>query len=110
MGKSHGKNSHAPDAMLRMNFLFQASLLQIGQHHLPLASYYGQNLKAVGQKATVRVSPEVKRGLCKGCHGPLVLGVSARVRVRGPPTGKLTCIECLHCHTIKAFPMKTKSD
>ena len=44
----------------------------------------------IGRKSVTRASPEVKRSVCKGCHGIQIPGDTAQVHVRYRRGGKKT--------------------
>ena len=56
----------------------------------------------ISKRTKVRIPPEEKRYLCKGCGLPLIPGKNARVRVvsRNPRI----VITCLSCGKLKRYP------
>ncbi|KAI0029843.1 RNAse P Rpr2/Rpp21/SNM1 subunit domain-containing protein [Vararia minispora EC-137] len=74
-----------------------------------LAKSYVRSMRQIGQKATVRMDPSVKRTLCRGCDGVLVPGISSTIRVN--PCGShgqvmtTTCRHCGHTRRIPAPPI-----
>ena len=69
-----------------------------------LAAHLGRHLVAVGKKAKVRAAPEVKRALCKGCHGTLAPGRHATVKLVGKGRKqKRLALTCAQCNTTKSF-------
>ena len=48
--------------------------------------------RRLGTRYNVRLHPEVKRWLCKGCSAYLVPGLNARVRTKGKLV--VTCLSC----------------
>lgn len=67
-----------------------------------LASQTGALAAAIGRRCVMRLSPALKRSLCKGCGVALVYGVNARVRHRSRRQKHLV-VTCLACRTIKRF-------
>ncbi|KAH3758309.1 ribonuclease P protein subunit RPR2 [Pelomyxa schiedti] len=68
------------DSFKRMNYLHQASLLLLPA--VPqLSAIYSRTLRTVAQKQVLRLSPSLKRSLCRICSTPLVAGVTARAKV-----------------------------
>ncbi|XP_063235936.1 ribonuclease P protein subunit p21 [Bacillus rossius redtenbacheri] len=91
------------ESFQRMNFLYQAShLLTKIPEARDVATSLGHVMVAVSKKSVLRMEPAVKRTLCKGCHGVLVPGVTARVRLRRKPCARLVWT-CLRCGTPKSF-------
>merc|ERR1712192_257818 len=84
-GKGNGKGRKHPEAAIRMNFLHQAAACVLkSTGNKVLSAALGSHMVAVGQKSQVRLSKEIKRTVCKGCHLLLVPGASANVTVTGP--------------------------
>ncbi|XP_063594671.1 uncharacterized protein LOC134771636 [Penaeus indicus] len=67
-----------------------------------LASQTGALAAAIGRRCVMRLSPALKRSLCKGCGVALVYGVNARVRHKSRRQKHLV-VTCLACRTIKRF-------
>lgn len=49
--------------------------------------------RKMGMRHRVRIPPDLKRRICKGCHGILIPGRNARVRLRGDYIAT-TCLRC----------------
>ncbi|XP_011882058.1 PREDICTED: ribonuclease P protein subunit p21 [Vollenhovia emeryi] len=92
------------DVLERMNYLHQASHL-IASKNRVAASYFGNNMIACGKKAVLRMEPDLKRITCKCCHGPLIPGETARVRLVSKPIKgvKWTCLTCMNA---KMYPTR----
>ncbi|KAK4308066.1 hypothetical protein Pmani_020217 [Petrolisthes manimaculis] len=69
---------------------------------LALASQTGHLAQVVGRKCVQRLTPSLKRTMCKGCGTALVYGVNAKVRHKSRRQ-KHIVVTCLTCHTIKRF-------
>ncbi|KAJ2819624.1 hypothetical protein IWW50_005392, partial [Coemansia erecta] len=54
-------------------------------------------MRLVARKSVLRLSPHVKRGLCKVCNSPQLPGVSCRVRVKGSGHAKRVSTTCTYC-------------
>ncbi|PPQ79069.1 hypothetical protein CVT24_012730 [Panaeolus cyanescens] len=64
-----------------------------------------QTMKAVSQKATVKIDPSVKRSICSKCNTTLVLGSSANVRVKKSSAHRHVLVyTCLSCKTQRRLP------
>ncbi|KAJ2612351.1 hypothetical protein H4S08_002735 [Coemansia sp. RSA 1365] len=55
---------------------------------LPLARFYTKEMRQMARKSVLRVSPHVKREICKICSTPLMPGVSCTIRIKGKAHGK----------------------
>merc|ERR1712037_588306 len=76
-----GKGRKHPEAAVRMNFLHQAAACVLkSTGNKVLSAALGSHMLAVGQKSQVRLSKDIKRTICKGCHLLLVPGASAKLR------------------------------
>ncbi|XP_012283434.1 ribonuclease P protein subunit rpr2 [Orussus abietinus] len=92
------------DVLERMNFLYQASRLMVSKDDI-LASYYGKVMVSCARKAVLRIEPDMKRSICKGCHSPLIPGKTVKVRLKSKPTKAITWT-CLICNTTRKLPNK----
>lgn len=94
----------------RINYLVQASKAIAltagpsagGQSQKVMAAEIGSLASAVGRRCVLRLSPALKRCLCKGCGTALVYGVNTKVRHRSRRQKHLV-VTCLTCRTIKRF-------
>merc|ERR1712192_89772 len=108
-GKGNGKGRKHPEAAIRMNFLHQAAACVLkSTGNKVLSAALGSHMVAVGQKSQVRLSKEIKRTVCKGCHLLLVPGVSATVTVTGPRKEKKVNLLCHLCKTQRSFLLQEK--
>ncbi|KAJ2614873.1 Ribonuclease P protein subunit p21 [Coemansia sp. RSA 1285] len=64
---------------------------------LPIARFYAKEMRQVARKSVLRLSPHIKREICKACASPLVPGVSCSTRVKGHKKGRRVVITCLYC-------------
>ncbi|TDG42047.1 hypothetical protein AWZ03_011531 [Drosophila navojoa] len=72
-----------------MNFLYQASNLMAHSNNNTLAAYYGKLCRNVGTKALIKISPGVKRTLCRRCSLPLLPGINTTLEIgQQQPTPK----------------------
>ncbi|PPQ97584.1 hypothetical protein CVT26_002312 [Gymnopilus dilepis] len=70
-----------------------------------LARTYVESMRVVGQKATVKMDPSLKRSLCSGCSTVLIPGSTATVRVKKSRVhGHIMAYTCMHCRTTKRIP------
>ncbi|XP_066955018.1 uncharacterized protein Rpp21 [Macrobrachium rosenbergii] len=107
------KGGHVGENYERINYLVQTSraLVNMGEFDKELgsvnfdqtlASQTGSLATAVGRRCLIRLTPSLKRMLCKGCGTALIYGVNARVRHRSNRQKHLV-VTCLTCNTIKRF-------
>jgi ribonuclease P protein subunit RPR2 len=68
-----------------------------------LSKRYVELAQRIGMKAGVRLRPEEKLFICKGCGSLLVPGANCRVRTRAE-SGTTLLITCLECGAKKRYP------
>ncbi|XP_062890789.1 ribonuclease P protein subunit p21 [Mobula hypostoma] len=92
------------DAMLRVNFLYQAAhcVLAGNPDNSPLVRFYCHTQRSVCKRLVLRQDPSVKRTVCKRCSSLLVPGISAKVRQRRR-SQRFTVVSCLHCGMSRRF-------
>ncbi|VVT55045.1 uncharacterized protein SAPINGB_P004398 [Magnusiomyces paraingens] len=67
--KQQTKSVPHRDQYQRLSFLYQAAAHMAGDPSTQaLARVYAQSMKAVAKKSVLRLSPNVKRTVCKKCH------------------------------------------
>jgi len=72
---------------------------------LNLSKQHTRTIKAIGNKAVLRIDPTVKRTICKGCQTVLIPGVTASVRIKPSAIhSHLARYTCLACRTSRKFP------
>ncbi|KAF2839794.1 Rpr2-domain-containing protein [Patellaria atrata CBS 101060] len=86
----------------------------------PLSSglhrYYLATARITARKAVVRISPSVKRTMCKRCDTLLVPGKTSRLRIENAskggskPWADVLVVECLECGMLKRFPVGQNSN
>lgn len=95
------KKRNPPETLSRISFLYKTANHLVRDQKLgsrPVATHLSHLSVAVGKKAVIRSCPEVKKSICKGCHGLLVLGKTAFAKVVGKSKRYkhiiLTCRQC----------------
>jgi ribonuclease P protein subunit RPR2 len=68
-----------------------------------VSGYYAYLSVNVAKKSLLKIEPQVKRHLCKGCEGLLLPGVTARVRFLKKPSSVIEW-KCIRCQARKKFP------
>ncbi|XP_017871427.1 PREDICTED: ribonuclease P protein subunit p21 [Drosophila arizonae] len=88
MGNNKGnrKSLSQQHVCSRMNFLYQASNLMAHSNNNTLAAYYGKLCRNVGTKALIKISPALKRTLCRRCSLPLLPGINTTLEVEQQQT------------------------
>ncbi|KAJ2746914.1 Ribonuclease P protein subunit p21 [Coemansia sp. BCRC 34301] len=64
---------------------------------MPLARLYAKDMKLVSRKCVLRMSPHIKRGICKVCQSPLLPGISSTTRVKGQKRSRRVITTCQYC-------------
>ncbi|KAF3937290.1 hypothetical protein ABW19_dt0201471 [Dactylella cylindrospora] len=78
---------------------------------LGLSRYYTSHLLSVSKKSVQRLSPQVKRSICKRCASVLIPGVSCKTRVDNQSKGgkrrwaDILVLECNYCGGVKRLPV-----
>lgn len=97
-GKKKNKKSgnFNKDAYERMNFLHQASRLNLALNpeNEELTRYYMKCFRSVKQKKCLKWSRDLKRSICSGCNMLQTPGVTTRVRVNDHKRIVMTCLSC----------------
>ncbi|KAJ2730761.1 hypothetical protein IW152_005023 [Coemansia sp. BCRC 34962] len=66
---------------------------------MPLARFYTKEMRLVSRKSVLRMSPHIKRSICKVCLTPLVPGISSMTRVKGQKRSRRVITTCNYCQT-----------
>lgn len=79
----------------RINYLYQLSTT-VAELCPGLSSTYNSILKGLSQKSLLKLDPEMKRNICKGCNTMLIPGKTVMCRTIKKSKGaiKWTCIFC----------------
>ncbi|RKO98927.1 hypothetical protein CXG81DRAFT_28278 [Caulochytrium protostelioides] len=97
----------------RLNFLHQASQVLAttpGSAQHKLSTFYSKSFKRLAQKHVLRLSPQIKRTLCRGCDGIMVPGLTADVqRLTQPNRQELTRTVCETCGSYRQYPISVPS-
>ena len=82
--------------------------------NMPLSRRLLSNLRAISRKGQIRLSPGIKRSICKRCETLLIPGSTSTHRVdnqsRGgkKPWADVLVVRCIACGTEKRFPVGAK--
>ena len=88
----------------RMDLLFTLAATSSRGGEDALADRYVQLASTIGTRYNLRLRPEQRHLVCRGCRRYMVPGRTARVRVRGRWTQT-----CSHCKRIQRVPIHASS-
>ncbi|XP_068854755.1 ribonuclease P protein subunit p21-like isoform X1 [Aphelocoma coerulescens] len=83
------------EALQRLNFLFQAAHWAVPRSP-GLARFYLSTQRAAARRLVLRMTPSVKRRLCRRCCSLLAPGLGGGLRLRGHGQPRLV-LRCLRC-------------
>lgn len=99
------------DHYARLSFLHQAGVQMSNQRQTKeFGRFYGQVLKSVARKNVLRLSPDMKRQLCKKCNQFLIPGYTCSIRLQNESKSEAArndvyTVTCLTCSKQKRFPI-----
>ncbi|KAI9768944.1 MAG: hypothetical protein M1840_004540 [Geoglossum simile] len=82
--------------------------------NMPLSRRLLSSLRAISRKGQIRLSPSIKRSICKRCETLLIPGSTSTHRVDNPSRGRkkpwadVLVVRCIACGTEKRFPVGAK--
>lgn len=88
----------------RINFLYQLSTT-VAEQCPGLSSMYNSILKGLSQKSLLKLDPEMKRNICKGCNTMLIPGKTVTCRTIKKSKGAIKWT-CKFCSKTKIFSKK----
>ena len=93
------------DAFQRLNFLYQAAhcAMSMNPPETDLARYYARMMKTLSLKNLLRLSPHIKRNICKSCCNLLLPGVTCTIRNSNKKT---LIVKCCDCKYTRRFPLQ----
>lgn len=110
--KKPGPNSVPhKDHYCRMSYLFQASnYFAMKPQYDVLARSMAKNVVMVSQKTVLKLSPEVKRSICKKCYNFMIPGLSMGMAIEnksktGDEKNDVLVHTCSVCQKEKRFPV-----
>ena len=74
-----------------------------------LATAYTHHCVIVGQKGQLRLQRDIKRRMCKRCHGLLLPSKTAKIMIMGPEKQKRLEFICQVCSSKKSFLLEKKN-
>ncbi|KAJ3238167.1 Ribonuclease P protein subunit p21 [Chytriomyces hyalinus] len=105
--KHRSKQVTGADALVRMNYLYQASSLFSQGASPSLSRFYAQSMKTVAARMVLRMDPQIKRTICKGCSSLLIPGMTAHVETLDSSAGipQVVTTTCNLCSRTKNLPV-----
>lgn len=85
----------------RINYLYQLSTT-VAEQCPGLSSTYNSILKGLSQKNLIKIDPEMKRNICKGCNTMLIPGKTVTCRTIRKSKGAIKW-SCKFCGKSKIF-------
>lgn len=112
-GKKQKKQAVIPqrDNYSRLSFLHQSSRLLVSTGVAPeLGRAYAGTLKTIAKKNVLRLSPHIKRSICRACQVPLLAGITSKTRLVNnsklqTPHNDILVVECMVCQKKKRYPV-----
>ncbi|KAI5968268.1 hypothetical protein CANMA_002484 [Candida margitis] len=107
------------DNFARLNYLYQLSnhftvgsscSSSCSSSNQSLARGYDRNLDLLSKRTLSKLSPSVKRSICKKCHVLLIPGMTMSIRLENlsksqDPKNDVFVNKCLNCGECKRFPI-----
>ncbi|KAK6205033.1 RNAse P Rpr2/Rpp21/SNM1 subunit domain-containing protein [Scheffersomyces amazonensis] len=125
MGKGKGNNkpgSKIPSTVPQKDHYSRISYLLNATNHFTSSSKYNilsrgyaRNLDLVAKKTVIKLTPALKRSLCKKCNTFLIPGLTLTVFIENESKSKAShndvlVHQCLYCHSKKRFPIGSNRD
>ncbi|KAI5962463.1 uncharacterized protein KGF55_003539 [Candida pseudojiufengensis] len=75
-----------------------------------LSRGYNRNLDLISKKTVSKISPSLKRTVCKRCHTLLIPGLTMSMRIENlsrkqNPQNDVFVTKCLQCSKLKRYPI-----
>ena len=118
-GGNSSKQIANRDNFARLSYLYQlsnhfttSSSPTSNSQHLQtiLARGYDRNLDLLSKRTLTKLSPSVKRTICKKCHVMLIPGMTMSIRIENnskshDPKNDVLAYRCLTCGECQRFPI-----
>lgn len=97
------------DEYTRITYLYQTSCA-LHERYPQLARGYSRSGTIILKKSVLKLSPEMKRSVCKKCNTVMIPGISMRIRTENKskskaPEHEMLIYECSTCGKPKRFPV-----
>lgn len=113
-GKGKDKGKSVPNRVnyARISYLYQISNQFYLAHpeYQALSRGYNRNLDLIAKKTVIKLSPHIKRTLCKKCNTMLIPGLTMSMYIENLSKQKsqhndVFVNKCLNCGKCKRFPV-----
>ncbi|RLP66947.1 hypothetical protein L150_05730 [Candida albicans Ca529L] len=111
-GKDKGKSVPNRDNYARISYLYQISNQFYLAHpeYQALSRGYNRNLDLIAKKTVIKLSPHIKRTLCKKCNTMLIPGLTMSMYIENLSKQKsqhndVFVNKCLNCGKCTRFPV-----
>lgn len=105
------------DHYARISFLYQSSALLAARSgpQNALSRALARNVDLVSKKTVLKLTPLMKRTICKKCHLYLIPGLTMTMHIENlskakQPHNDVLVHTCSHCHTHRRFPVGKDRD
>ena len=100
----------ATDNQARISFLFQAANTLLLTKYGELSRNMARNADLVSKKSVTKLTPSLKRSICRDCNTCLIPGLSQKTYITNDSVAKsphndVLVHECCNCGTKKRFPI-----
>lgn len=97
------------DEYTRITYLYQMSCA-LQSKYPQLARGYSKSGTVISKKSVLKMTPAMKRSICKKCNTVMIPGMSMRIRMENESRGKhakhdMLIYECIKCGCVKRFPV-----
>ncbi|ODV89936.1 hypothetical protein CANCADRAFT_26551 [Tortispora caseinolytica NRRL Y-17796] len=103
------------DKYARATFLHQAAQLSCNEGYEELSQMYNLGMENISKKSVLKISPHLKREVCKNCRITLNPGCSSTIRIENNSRSEdvkcdVLTVTCRKCGTKKRFPIGQDPD
>lgn len=95
-------------ALERISRLFELAIRATRDGDYERARRYVDEIFEIANKTKVRLPRKVKRHICRGCHLPLLPGLTARYRISSEGRGSRLVVTCLVCGWKRRYAIKSR--
>ncbi|CAH2350330.1 ribonuclease P protein subunit Rpr2p [[Candida] railenensis] len=104
------------DHYQRISFLYQSSsLFANSEKYQVLSRALARNVDLVSKKTVLKLTPAMKRTICKKCHTNLIPGINMKIRIENlskkqSEKSQVLVHQCNNCLESKRFPIGKNKD
>ncbi|KAF3992129.1 hypothetical protein FT663_01264 [Candidozyma haemuli var. vulneris] len=98
------------DHYARTSYLYQAANAHLQNGNPVLARAMARNVDQVAKRTVLKLSPHLKRSICKKCHSLMLPGLTMAIYMeneskKNSPKADVLVLTCNQCSTPKRFPI-----